>query len=92
MNDNDLQKIADLVDQRINKALTPVKEDLSQVKKTLSNVKDTQDKIKNSQDKMKRTLDEVKETQDNRVLHSVTETEVTIKSYADSYKINQHNI
>lgn len=41
---------------------------------------------------MKKDLAELKDTVENRVLPSVTETEVTLKSYADSYKINQHNI
>lgn len=29
---------------------------------------------------------------ENRVIPSITETEITIKSYADSYKLNKHNI
>ena len=41
---------------------------------------------------MKKDLAEVKNTLENRVLPSVTETEMTLKSYADSYKINQKNI
>lgn len=71
MDDNDLKKIADLVDDRINKALGPIKQDLSEVKDNLAVVKDTLE---------------------NRVLPSVTETEMTLKSYADSYQINRKNI
>ena len=71
MDDNDLKKIADLVDDRINKALEPIKRDLSEVKEDLS---------------------EVKDIINNRVLPSITETETTLKSYADSYKENQRNI
>ena len=76
--DNDYKKIADLVDERINKAFEPVKKDLTQVKIDLAEVK--------------QDLNEVKDMQENRVLPSVTEIEATIKSYADSYKINKHNI
>ncbi len=71
MNDNDYNKIADLVDERVKQALDPIKEDLAELKQDLKDVKDTQE---------------------SRVLPSVIETEVTIKSYADSYKINKHNI
>lgn len=41
---------------------------------------------------VKKNLAEVKETLDNKVLPSIIETEMILKSYADSYKINQHNI
>lgn len=41
---------------------------------------------------VKKDLAELKDTVENRILPSVTETELTLKSYADSYKINQHNI
>lgn len=71
MNDNDYKKIADLVDERVNRALEPIKNDLTELKQDLKDVKDTQEE---------------------RVLPSVTEIEVTIKSYADSYKINKGNI
>lgn len=71
MNNNDYNKIADLVDERVKRALDPIQEDLTELKQNLNDVKDTQE---------------------NRVLPSVTEIEITIKSYADSYKINKHNI
>lgn len=71
MNDNDYKKIADLVDERVNRALEPIKNDLTELKQDLKDVKDTQEE---------------------RVLPSVTGIEVTIKSYADSYKINKGNI
>lgn len=41
---------------------------------------------------IKRDLAEVKDTLNNRVLPSVTQTEMTVKSYSDRYEINQHNI
>ena len=41
---------------------------------------------------IKKDLTAVKDTLDNRVLPSIIETEMTLKSYADSYKINKHNI
>ncbi len=41
---------------------------------------------------IKQDLARVNETLDNRVLHSVVETEMTLKSYFDRYEINQHNI
>jgi hypothetical protein len=62
----------------LGEALDPLKKDLVEVKKT--------------QDEMKGAIDEIKDTQDNRVLPSVTATELTLKSYSDSYKINRHNI
>lgn len=71
MDDNDYKKIADLVDERVNRALEPIKNDLTELKQDLKDVKDTQEE---------------------RVLPAVTGIEVTIKSYADSYKINKGNI
>lgn len=71
MDDGDLRKIADLLDERINKALEPLKSDIGE---------------------LKGTIDELKDIQENRLLPSVTYIETTVKSYADSYKINQRNI
>lgn len=51
---------------------------LEPIKKDLSDVKNIQS--------------EMKDTLESRVLPSVTNTELTLQSYADSYKINQHNI
>lgn len=63
MNDDDLKKIADVVDERVNKALDPIKVDLKELKEDVDTLKG-----------------------------SVLTIEQTIKSYADSYKINQKNI
>lgn len=41
---------------------------------------------------LRQDIKELKDVQENRLLPSVTELEVTVKSYADSYKINKHNI
>jgi hypothetical protein len=41
---------------------------------------------------IRKDLAEVKDTLETRMLPSVTETENTLKSYADSYKINRDNI
>lgn len=43
MNDNDYKKIADLVDERVNKALEPIKKDLTELKQNLTEVKGTQE-------------------------------------------------
>ncbi|KKQ66801.1 MAG: hypothetical protein US86_C0003G0044 [Candidatus Daviesbacteria bacterium GW2011_GWA2_38_24] len=48
--------------------------------------------IKKDLVEVKKAQADMKDTLDNRVLPSVTETEMTLKSYADSYKINQYNI
>lgn len=37
-------------------------------------------------------IKELKDVQENRLLPSVTELEVTVKSYADAYKVNKGNI
>lgn len=78
MNDNDYKKIADILDERVNKALEPIRTDLTELKTDLI--------------ELKQDLKEVKDVQENRILPSVTEIEVKITSYADSYKINKHNI
>ncbi len=41
---------------------------------------------------LRQDIKELKDVQENRLLPSVTELEITVKSYADSYKINKHNI
>lgn len=41
---------------------------------------------------VKSDITELKDIVENRLLPAVTELEVTVKSYADSYKINKHNI
>ncbi len=41
---------------------------------------------------LRQDINELKDVQENKLLPSVTETEITVKSYADSYKINKHNI
>ncbi len=41
---------------------------------------------------LRQDIKELKDVQENRLLPSVTEVEVTVKSYADSYKINKGNI
>jgi len=41
---------------------------------------------------LRQDIKELKDVQENRLVPSVTETEITLKYYADSYKINQHNI
>jgi hypothetical protein len=41
---------------------------------------------------LRQDIKELKDIQENRLVPSVTETELTLKSYADSYQINQHNI
>lgn len=41
---------------------------------------------------LRKDIRELKDVQENRLLPSVMETETTVKSYADSYKMNQHNI
>ncbi|MBI2601308.1 hypothetical protein HYW42_05155 [Candidatus Daviesbacteria bacterium] len=41
---------------------------------------------------LREDIKELKDVQENRLLPSVTELEVTVKSCADSYKINQQNI
>lgn len=38
---------------------------------------------------LREDIKELKDVQENRLLPSVTELEVTVNSYADSYKINQ---
>lgn len=43
-------------------------------------------------DPIKKDLNDLKDVVENRILPSVTEIEVTLKSYADRYKINQLNI
>lgn len=41
---------------------------------------------------LRQDIEELKDVQENRLLPSVTEVEITVKSYADSYKINKGNI
>lgn len=48
--------------------------------------------VKQDLGSVKQDLANLKDIVENRILPSVTETEITLKSYADSYKINQHNI
>lgn len=62
----------------LDDALEPMRSDIKIIKKGLESVKEN--------------VENVREVQEKRVLPSVIETEVTVKSYADSYKINQHNI
>lgn len=92
MNDNDAQKIADLVDERLNKALEPIKNDLSELKQDVGGLKQDVNGLKEDVGGLKQDLKEVKDIQESRILPSLTEIEVTVKSYADSYKINKHNI
>lgn len=69
----------------LDEAIAPLQKDLTEVKKT-------QTRLQSSFEQLQVTVSEVQDTLDNRVLPSVIETEVTIKSYADSYKINKGNI
>ena len=48
--------------------------------------------IRNDLAEVKQTQAEMKDTLDNRILPPVTEMEITLKSYADMYKINKGNI
>ncbi|MDP3758500.1 MAG: hypothetical protein Q8Q86_02175 [Candidatus Daviesbacteria bacterium] len=41
---------------------------------------------------LRQDIEGLKDVQENRLLPSVTEVEITVKSYADSYKINKGNI
>lgn len=50
------------------------------------------DAIIGNLDSLTKAVSEIKDTQDNKVLPSVTTTEITLKSYADSYKTNKFNI
>ncbi|MFH0936796.1 MAG: hypothetical protein V1808_00700 [Candidatus Daviesbacteria bacterium] len=62
----------------LDEAIVPVIRDLAEVK--------------NTQAKLQVAVTGIKDTLDNRVIPSITETEMTVKSYADSYKENQRNI
>lgn len=76
----------------LNEALEPIKEDLHGVKDTQARLHTTVTSLHGNIIELQSTVTELKDTLDNRVLPSVTETELTLKSYADSYKINQLNI
>lgn len=48
--------------------------------------------LKVAQEEFRDVQEELRDVQENRLLPAVTELEITVKSYADSYKINKHNI
>lgn len=83
----------------LNESLVPIQKDLTELKQAQGIMKQSQDgmmqaqnKMNQTQDKMMRAQEKIQDTLDNRVIPSITETEMTVKSYADSYKENQHNI
>lgn len=83
----------------LDEAITPLKEDLTEVKGAQTKLQGAVDELQQTVGSLRtnlselhETVDEMKDTLDNRVLPSVIETEVTVKSYADSYKINKGNI
>src|SRR3989344_8834327 len=78
MTANDLKQIGDLVDEKINKAIEPLRQGINGVKQNM--------------DGIKQTLEEVKNTQETRVLPPVTYIETTVKSYADRYVANEDHI
>ena len=41
---------------------------------------------------LRQDIEELKDVQENRLLPSVTEIEITVKSYADSYKIIYYGV
>lgn len=84
MNDNDYKKIADLVDERVNRALEPIKKDLTGLKQDLKEVKDIQKQHTE-------ILGQHTEILEKRVLPSVTYIEKNIKAYKDAYQINNAN-
>ncbi len=83
----------------LDEAIAPIKEDLTEVKSTQTKLQggveqlhNTVSKLQDNFNELQGTVNEMKNTLDNRVLPSVIETETTVKSYADSYKINKGNI
>lgn len=54
-------------------------------------VNESLDSLNKSVDSLKKDVNELKDVQENRLLPSIVELETTVKSYADSYKINKHN-
>lgn len=77
MNDDDLKKIADLVDERINKALEPIKGQLGSVEKRL--------------DDPETGLKRISEQLDANT-SSLVKIEETLGGYKESYQINKFNI
>lgn len=94
MTDEELKKLKQIIKDEIR----PVKDIVEMTKKkvdsqqiflhsTAENVRE----IKEQQSIMNGKMDDMQDTLDSNTA-SVMEIEKTLKSYADSYKINQHNI
>lgn len=62
MNDNDLNKLADLVDKRINKALEPIKERLDDPKSGLKRINNRMDVLWDQVVKVTADIEDVKDT------------------------------
>lgn len=84
MNNDDIKKLVDLVDERINKALEPIKQQLGSRDANLKMISQQLDDPDTGLKRIVKKLDANTE--------SIVTIEKEVKSYADSYKENQRNI
>lgn len=87
----DENKLKAIVEEAINKAVDPINESLKEVKQTLQDHTTILQKHTRILDEHTRILEEHTTTLEN---HSgaLVRIESVLEGYADSYKINQHNI
>ncbi len=80
MNDKDLKKLADLVDERITKAVVPMLERLDGLDNRIGSLDDPDTGLKRINEKLDANTE------------SIVNIEQTIKAYSDMYKMNNNNI